>query len=70
MEAVIKVFEDIIGKLDLTLQIFRIDFDYNKMFYECLLYHLFEKAQELMVAHFEETKKLIRGSRGKSESDS
>lgn len=70
MEAVTKVFEDIIGKLDLTLQIFRIDLDYSKMFYECLLHHRFEKAQELMVAHFEETKRLIKGSKGKSESDS
>ena len=69
MEAVSRIFEDIIGKLDVNQQIFRDDLDYSKMLYECLLHDQVEKAQELMVAHFEVTKKLIKRSKGKSESD-
>ena len=63
MEALVKVFEEILAKVPRTLDDAEYDLDHCKKIYETLLQRRKEKAQDLMVDHFRILAKIIE--RGK-----
>ena len=69
MGAVVKVFEDIARKWDLSDADIRRDLDFSLRFYDCILRRHTAKAEQLMVAHFEVTKEFIRDYRAKAVAD-
>ena len=63
MEALVKVFEEILAKVPRTLEDAKYDLDHCKKIYQTLVQRKKVKAQDLMVEHFEILAKIIE--RGK-----
>jgi GntR family transcriptional repressor for pyruvate dehydrogenase complex len=64
MEALVKVFEEILAKVPLTLKDAEYDLEHCKKIYETLVQRRKRKAQDLMVDHFTVLAKIIdRGKR-------
>jgi len=64
MEALVKVFEEILAKVPRTLEDAKYDLDHCKKIYQTLVQRKKVKAQDLMVEHFEILAKIIdRGKR-------
>lgn len=63
MEALVKVFEEILSKVPMSLEDARGDLEYNKKFYEYLLHRKKEEARELMLTHFQTLSEIIERSK-------
>jgi DNA-binding FadR family transcriptional regulator len=63
MEALVKVFLEILSKVPMTLEDAKGDLEYNKRFYEYLLHRKGNEARELMVTHFQTLSKIIERSK-------
>ncbi len=64
MEALVKVFEEILAKVPRTIEDAKYDLDHCKKIYQTLVQRKKVKAQDLMVEHFEILAKIIdRGKR-------
>jgi GntR family transcriptional regulator, transcriptional repressor for pyruvate dehydrogenase complex len=59
MEALVKVFEEILAKVPLTLDDAKYDLEHCKRIYDTLLHSNKKKAQDLMVDHFRTLAKII-----------
>ncbi len=60
MEALVKVFEEVLSKIPMTLEDARGDLEYNKLFYQYLQNGEKNKARETMIAHFDTLMEIIR----------
>jgi DNA-binding GntR family transcriptional regulator len=65
MEALVKVFEEILAKVPRTLEDAEYDLDHCKKIYETLVQRKKGKAQGLMIDHFRTLAKIIE--RGKNQ---
>ena len=63
MEALGKVFEEILAKIPLTLKDAEYDLEHCKKIYRCLVQSKKKEAQELMVDHFKTLAKIIERDR-------
>ncbi len=63
MEALVKVFLEILSKVPMTLEDAWGDLEYNKKFYEFLLNRQEQEARELMVTHFNTLTEIIERSK-------
>lgn len=63
MAAIIKVFEEIIPTVPMTLEDGKVDLDFCKRFYECILQRRGQEASKLMIAHFDTLNDIIQKSR-------
>ena len=59
MEALVKVFLEILSTVPMTLEDARGDLEYNKKFYEYLRHRQGDEARELMVTHFQTLSEII-----------
>ena len=59
MEALVKVFEEILAKIPLTLEDAKYDLEHCKKIYDYLVQREKKKAQDLMVEHFKTLAKII-----------
>ena len=59
MEALVKVFEEILAKIPLTLEDAKYDLEHCKKIYDYLVQREKKKAQDLMVDHFKTLAKII-----------
>ena len=62
MEALVKVFVEILSKVPMTIEDASGDLEYNKKFYEYLLHNKEEEARKLMLKHFETLSEIIERS--------
>lgn len=53
MSGMVKIFEDIIATVPMSVEDGLIDLDFCKRFYDCLLHRRKEKSRTLMIAHFD-----------------
>jgi len=67
MAAMMKVFAEIIRTVPMSLEDGRVDLDFCKRFYECLLHRRGQGATELMIAHFDVLNDIIKSSRSNEE---
>lgn len=63
MAAIMKVFEEIIPTVPMSLEDGRVDLDFCKRFYECILQRRGQEASKLMIAHFDTLNDIIQNSR-------
>ena len=63
MEALVKVFLEILSKVPMTLEDARGDLEYNKQFYDFLLHGKKNEARELMIEHFQTLHEIIDRSK-------
>lgn len=63
MEALVKVFLEILSKVPMTLEDARGDLEYNKKFYEYLVHGRSDEAEKLMVTHFKTLGDIIERSK-------
>jgi len=63
MDALVKVFLEILSKVPMTLEDAKGDLEYNKKFYEYLLQRKGNEAQKLMITHFQTLSKIIERSK-------
>lgn len=63
MEALVKVFLEILSKVPMSLEDAWGDLEYNKTFYEYLLHGQGDEARELMVTHFQTLREIIERSK-------
>jgi GntR family transcriptional regulator, transcriptional repressor for pyruvate dehydrogenase complex len=66
MEALVKVFEDMLAKIPMTLEDARGDLEYNKLFYKYLLEGRKDEARELMVRHMDSLSAIIERAKSSS----
>lgn len=66
MEALVKVFEEILSTAPLTLEDARGDLEYAKLLYHYLLHRDKEKARDTMIAHFDTLMEIIERIRNPS----
>ncbi|MDT8379664.1 MAG: GntR family transcriptional regulator [Desulfotignum sp.] len=60
MGAAIKISREFTSKLPFSLPEAKEDFEYNEKFFECIKNNRFTQARELMAAHFERSKMLVK----------
>lgn len=61
--AIMKVFEEIIPAVPMSLEDVRVDLDFCKRLYECILQRRGQEASKLMIAHFDTLNDIIQNSR-------
>lgn len=69
MEALVKVFEDVLSKIPMTLEDAKGDLEYNRLFYRYLQTGEKRKARETMIRHFDTLMQIIERVKGKSSQD-
>ncbi len=67
MAALVNVFKEIIATVPLSLKDGRIDLNFCKQFYECLLHSDKETARKLMIDHFDTLMQIIKRPKTKSD---